>query len=250
VFKSRVVKNTLDPMFEQTFRMALPDAVIHSQSHHAEGASSPKTHSEGERVRCVIEVWDWDRFGEDDLIGRADIDLLPFVLAAHYSSQSSQAGCPLARQRSRQDADQGAAGRVEPETPPACVHEGPLRVSSAKGQYRKRYLVLSRTCVQMFASERARADGYKPLERLSCLDMTVEEMAPDPLQGAQEVKFAITDANGYVRTCIAEDRVAGEAWCEQITATSKELAQWHDQPGALTGVSGADYGLVRVCWCV
>jgi Ca2+-dependent lipid-binding protein len=54
VFKSKVVKKTLNPIFDEKFDVSIPSRT---------GAN------------FVIEVWDWDFGGADDYLGKADIDL-------------------------------------------------------------------------------------------------------------------------------------------------------------------------------
>eukprot|EP00287_Rhodomonas_sp_CCMP768_P024685 CAMPEP_0202831658 /NCGR_PEP_ID=MMETSP1389-20130828/16987_1 /ASSEMBLY_ACC=CAM_ASM_000865 /TAXON_ID=302021 /ORGANISM="Rhodomonas sp., Strain CCMP768" /LENGTH=456 /DNA_ID=CAMNT_0049505419 /DNA_START=17 /DNA_END=1387 /DNA_ORIENTATION=+ len=54
-FKSKIVRNSLDPEFGQTFRLAVP--------------------LDANTVEMTIDTYDWDRFDEDDLIGSATIDL-------------------------------------------------------------------------------------------------------------------------------------------------------------------------------
>jgi Ca2+-dependent lipid-binding protein len=49
----RIVRNSLDPPFKQTFRVVLPDQF-------------PDT-------ELKVQVWDWDRFDEDDHMGDATV---------------------------------------------------------------------------------------------------------------------------------------------------------------------------------
>eukprot|EP00293_Proteomonas_sulcata_P007965 CAMPEP_0184302938 /NCGR_PEP_ID=MMETSP1049-20130417/12787_1 /TAXON_ID=77928 /ORGANISM="Proteomonas sulcata, Strain CCMP704" /LENGTH=681 /DNA_ID=CAMNT_0026614343 /DNA_START=60 /DNA_END=2105 /DNA_ORIENTATION=- len=50
-FRSRVVRNSLDPHFNQVYRISVPNG--------------------GEDMECRVQVWDWDRFDENDHIGDA-----------------------------------------------------------------------------------------------------------------------------------------------------------------------------------
>jgi hypothetical protein len=68
IFRSKVVKNTLAPRFDQTFRLAVPGVIVHDRRR---------------AVIAQIEVWDWDRFDEDDHIGTTTIELTDFIRAAH-----------------------------------------------------------------------------------------------------------------------------------------------------------------------
>mmetsp|Transcript_23308 Transcript_23308/g.55499 ORF Transcript_23308/g.55499 Transcript_23308/m.55499 type:complete len:838 (+) Transcript_23308:233-2746(+) len=56
-FRSRVVRNSLDPEFMQTFRMAVTD--------------------ETEELQLKVELWDWDRIGDDDRMGEAIVKFTP-----------------------------------------------------------------------------------------------------------------------------------------------------------------------------
>mmetsp|Transcript_24933 Transcript_24933/g.61250 ORF Transcript_24933/g.61250 Transcript_24933/m.61250 type:complete len:829 (+) Transcript_24933:70-2556(+) len=48
-YRSRVVRNSLDPEFNQTFRIAVPDDL--------------------REIELRVQLWDWDRFDEDDHMG-------------------------------------------------------------------------------------------------------------------------------------------------------------------------------------
>uniref|UniRef100_A0A6U4NBC7 C2 domain-containing protein n=1 Tax=Hemiselmis andersenii TaxID=464988 RepID=A0A6U4NBC7_HEMAN len=52
-YKSRVVRNSLDPHFKQTFRVQVPNDM-------------PET-------KLLVQVWDWDRFDDDDHMGDAEV---------------------------------------------------------------------------------------------------------------------------------------------------------------------------------
>ncbi|EKX40627.1 hypothetical protein GUITHDRAFT_142716 [Guillardia theta CCMP2712] len=54
-FRSKVVKNSLDPVFRQSFRVEIP-----------------ANFDSGE---CRVQVWDWDRFDEDDHMGNAIVQI-------------------------------------------------------------------------------------------------------------------------------------------------------------------------------
>eukprot|EP00960_Hanusia_phi_P031065 749049-Hanusia_phi.AAC.7 len=54
-FRSRVVKNSLDPVFRQSFRVEIPPNF--------------------EMEECRVQVWDWDRFDEDDHMGNAVVQI-------------------------------------------------------------------------------------------------------------------------------------------------------------------------------
>ena len=60
VFRSKVVRNSLDPEFGQMFRICIPP-------HQLEAKQG--------RVSCYVQVWDWDRYDEDDHIGTATVEL-------------------------------------------------------------------------------------------------------------------------------------------------------------------------------
>lgn len=55
-FRSRVVRNSLDPKFAQTFRMHVPPGVA--------------------TMNCKVQIWDWDRFDDDDHMGDAAMDIV------------------------------------------------------------------------------------------------------------------------------------------------------------------------------
>jgi len=54
-FRSRVVKNSLDPHFNQWFRMGLEELK--------------------DEMECRVQIWDWDRFDEDDHMGDAVVKM-------------------------------------------------------------------------------------------------------------------------------------------------------------------------------
>uniref|UniRef100_A0A7S0Z550 C2 domain-containing protein n=1 Tax=Hemiselmis tepida TaxID=464990 RepID=A0A7S0Z550_9CRYP len=56
-FKSRLVRNSLDPKFQQTFRINVKD--------------------EQEALELKVQIWDWDRFDEDDHMGDAVVRFAP-----------------------------------------------------------------------------------------------------------------------------------------------------------------------------
>ena len=41
---------------------------------------------------CKIEVWDWDKHTEHDEIGMAEVNVMPFVCAAHRGSYRGSLG--------------------------------------------------------------------------------------------------------------------------------------------------------------
>jgi hypothetical protein len=65
VFRSKVVRNSLDPEFGQMFRICVPP-------HQLEAKQG--------RVSCYVQVWDWDRYDEDDHIGTATVELKAHIL--------------------------------------------------------------------------------------------------------------------------------------------------------------------------
>jgi Ca2+-dependent lipid-binding protein len=54
-FRSRIIKNSLDPHFNQTFRLGLQEIQ--------------------EEMECRVQIWDWDRFDEDDHMGDAIVKM-------------------------------------------------------------------------------------------------------------------------------------------------------------------------------
>lgn len=50
---SRVVRNSLDPPFAQTFRVAIPNDFVEAE--------------------LRVQIWDWDRFDDDDHMGDATV---------------------------------------------------------------------------------------------------------------------------------------------------------------------------------
>ena len=48
-FRSKVVRNALDPEFQQTFRIAIQDIKM--------------------QLEMEVQIWDWDRYNEDDFMG-------------------------------------------------------------------------------------------------------------------------------------------------------------------------------------
>jgi hypothetical protein len=61
-FKSRLVRNSLDPRFNQTFRMIV---------------GSPD-----EALNLRFAIWDWDRFDDDDHMGDCFLSITPSACAS------------------------------------------------------------------------------------------------------------------------------------------------------------------------
>jgi hypothetical protein len=78
-FRSKICKNVLNPSFQQMFRVAIP--------HERLIATEPT-----QVLFCKIEVWDWDRRTEHDEIGMAEVDVMPFIYAAHRGSYRGTLG--------------------------------------------------------------------------------------------------------------------------------------------------------------
>ena len=72
-FRSRVVRNSLDPKFAQTFRIEVPPVAA--------------------ALACKMQIWDWDRFDDDDHMGDAEVQLE--VLSNYFLPRAPSA--PAAR---------------------------------------------------------------------------------------------------------------------------------------------------------
>jgi len=82
VFRSKVVRNSLDPEFGQMFRICIPP-------HQLEAKRG--------RVSCYVQVWDWDRYDEDDHIGTATVELKAHNLKSTPNSPNpGPKSCPKA----------------------------------------------------------------------------------------------------------------------------------------------------------
>ncbi|EKX36383.1 hypothetical protein GUITHDRAFT_145836 [Guillardia theta CCMP2712] len=80
-FKSRVVRNSLDPHFDQMFRICVPPDL--------------------EVLPMEIQVWDWDRFDDDDHIGSAFCDLTPLIRKSDEPTPTVVTAAMLARQSTK-----------------------------------------------------------------------------------------------------------------------------------------------------
>jgi len=78
-YKSRVVRNSLDPCFKQTFRVQVPNDMPETQ--------------------LQVQVWDWDRFDDDDHMGDAEVQvsidsILNGTLNGGYGVKKAEEGGP------------------------------------------------------------------------------------------------------------------------------------------------------------
>ena len=81
-FRSKICKNVLNPSFQQMFRVAIPHERLIA-------TDEPTQRS---MLICKIEAWDWDKHTEHDEIGMAEVNVMPFVCAAHRGSYRGSLG--------------------------------------------------------------------------------------------------------------------------------------------------------------
>eukprot|EP00291_Cryptomonas_curvata_P019137 CAMPEP_0172157634 /NCGR_PEP_ID=MMETSP1050-20130122/3904_1 /TAXON_ID=233186 /ORGANISM="Cryptomonas curvata, Strain CCAP979/52" /LENGTH=861 /DNA_ID=CAMNT_0012826893 /DNA_START=233 /DNA_END=2818 /DNA_ORIENTATION=- len=76
-FHSRVVRNSLNPEFNQTFRIAIPDRTVAADGgpDGCEKNGKPELDSQDNRLHLRLEVFDWDRFDADDFMGSLSVNL-------------------------------------------------------------------------------------------------------------------------------------------------------------------------------
>jgi len=90
VFSSAVVRNSLDPEFNQTFRIAVPDDC----------ANMP----------FELQVWDWDRFDEDDQIGWFRLELAPILKGGAHAPKPRHTNSGQLTSRSGPNVQSAPAG--------------------------------------------------------------------------------------------------------------------------------------------
>jgi hypothetical protein len=153
-FRSRVVRNSLDPAFAQMFRMSIPPHLFRHKA----------------ALTCKIEIWDWDRFDEDDHIGTAEVPLFPFISAAHRDlHQGVTAPQPMGVAEGGGEGEGGGGDGGLPAGPSSIqtqvettesaqdthhVYQGVVNVVKHKKSQvsvKSRYFTLDRKCLKYYA---------------------------------------------------------------------------------------------------